>query len=57
MEQNPYAPPEARELATDKNSLEYAGFWIRVVASIIGSVLILLVTMPILIGIYGMAYL
>lgn len=57
MEQNPYAPPEARELATDENSLEYAGFWIRVVASIIDSVLILLVTMPILIGIYGMAYL
>ena len=57
MEQNPYAPPEASELATDENSQEYAGFWIRVVASIIDSVLILLVTMPILLGIYGMAYL
>ena len=33
MEQNPYAPPEASELSTDENSLEYAGFWIRVVAS------------------------
>ena len=26
MEQNPYAPPEARELTTDENSLEYAGY-------------------------------
>ena len=57
MEQNPYAPPEARELSTDDNSLEYAGFWIRFVASVIDSILIMLVTMPVLIGIYGMAYL
>lgn len=57
MEQNPYAPPEASELSTDENSLEYAGFWIRVVASIIDSVLILLVTIPLLLWIYGMAYL
>lgn len=35
---------------------EYAGFWIRVFASLIDTVLIMLVTLPPLIGIYGMEY-
>ena len=34
----------------------YAGFWIRVVATIIDSVLIVLLTMPALYGIYGDQY-
>ena len=34
---------------------EYAGFWIRVGASIIDSILILIITTPILISIYGPA--
>lgn len=35
---------------------EYAGFWIRVGAALIDTVLIMLVTIPPLIGIYGMEY-
>lgn len=38
------------------NELEYAGFWVRTGASIIDSVLILLVTFPLLISVYGWAY-
>jgi uncharacterized RDD family membrane protein YckC len=38
------------------NGNEYAGFWIRVVAALIDTVLIMLIIMPILIGIYGSAY-
>lgn len=35
---------------------EYAGFWIRVVAALIDSLLVLIITLPPLIGIYGMKY-
>jgi len=35
---------------------EYAGFWIRVGASIIDTVLLLCVTFPLLIAIYGWSY-
>jgi uncharacterized RDD family membrane protein YckC len=38
------------------DSLEYAGFWIRVGASLIDTVLILCVTFPLLIAIYGWTY-
>jgi uncharacterized RDD family membrane protein YckC len=36
--------------------LEYAGFWIRVGASLIDTVLLLMVTMPVLIWAYGWEY-
>ena len=36
---------------------QYAGFWIRVVAAVIDTVLILLVIMPLLLSIYGRNYL
>ena len=36
--------------------LEYAGFWIRVVAALIDTLLFLIVTIPVLIAIYGWAY-
>jgi uncharacterized RDD family membrane protein YckC len=36
--------------------LEYAGFWVRVGASLIDTVLLLMVTMPLLIWIYGWDY-
>lgn len=39
------------------SNLEYVGFWKRVGASLIDTVLLLLVTMPILLSIYGWAYL
>jgi len=39
-----------------EQGVEYAGFWIRVGASIIDSLLILLVTLPLLGSIYGWDY-
>jgi uncharacterized RDD family membrane protein YckC len=39
------------------NEQKYAGFWIRVVASLIDTVLIFLVILPFLIAIYGKEYL
>lgn len=41
----------------DDQGFEYAGFWARTGASIIDSVLVMLVTIPLLISIYGWAYL
>lgn len=40
----------------DESEVEYAGFWIRVVATLIDTLLILLVTLPLLIAIYGWGY-
>lgn len=37
--------------------MEYAGFWIRVWASVIDTVLIAVITIPILLAIYGTQYL
>lgn len=57
-EHNPYQAPKA-EAALEEHSRrepEYAGFWVRVVASIIDSVLMVAITMPILMSIYGSAY-
>lgn len=36
--------------------MEYAGFWIRTWASIIDAILMILITFPLLISIYGWAY-
>lgn len=41
----------------NEDELEYAGFWIRVGAAIVDSILILLITLPPLIWIYGWKYL
>jgi uncharacterized RDD family membrane protein YckC len=38
------------------DSLEYAGFWVRVGAALIDTLLILCVTVPVLVAIYGWAY-
>ena len=44
-------------MATKENhDLEYAGFWIRVWASIIDTILIAIITIPILLAIYGTQY-
>lgn len=44
-------------MATKENhDIEYAGFWIRVWASIIDTVLIAIITIPILLAIYGTQY-
>ena len=39
-----------------KQELEFAGFWIRIWATIIDSILIMLITLPLLISIYGWDY-
>jgi uncharacterized RDD family membrane protein YckC len=36
--------------------VQYAGFWLRVAASIIDSVLLLAITLPLLVSIYGWEY-
>lgn len=40
----------------DTSELEYAGFWIRVWASVIDSVLVAVIIFPLLTAIYGAAY-
>jgi uncharacterized RDD family membrane protein YckC len=38
------------------DSLEYAGFWVRVGAALIDTLLIVCITVPVLVAIYGWAY-
>ncbi|QCU72652.1 RDD family protein [Luteimonas yindakuii] len=38
------------------DEMEYVGFWARVGASIIDYILVLLITLPLLLGIYGTGY-
>ena len=40
----------------NKSDVEYAGFWIRVGASMIDTLLIMVITFPLLISIYGWNY-
>lgn len=40
----------------EDSSLEYAGFWVRTGATIIDSVLVIIITFPILVSIYGWKY-
>ncbi len=39
-----------------EQEFEYAGFWVRVVATLIDTVLLVVITFPLLISIYGWAY-
>jgi len=55
-EENVYQPPGSDVEFKDDFDLSYAGFWIRVLASIIDTVLILLVTAPLLLAVYGADY-
>lgn len=41
----------------EESEIEYAGFWIRVGATAIDTILILMITLPFLIWIYGIEYL
>lgn len=40
----------------EEQKVEYAGFWVRALAAIIDSILIILITFPILVYIYGWEY-
>ena len=54
---NPYHPPHAPVEDIDASGeVEYAGFWIRVGAALIDTVIILAVTWPLLLALYGWAY-
>lgn len=53
---NPYAPPESQVEAPDL-PLQYVGFWLRTLATLIDTVLIMLLTFPLLLMVYGAAYL
>lgn len=41
---------------TENNELEYAGFWIRVWASILDTILMSFITVPVLVSVYGSDY-
>lgn len=49
---NPYQSPQADMHHNDDTEYEYAGFWIRVLASIGDSILLFIVLMPILVILY-----
>ena len=55
---DPYAAPESSVVGEGQAAVEpeYVGFWMRVVASIIDTILIMLVTTPILFAVYGADY-
>jgi len=59
---DPYKPPVAPVGSTPQgegtlaDGIEYVGFWARVGAALIDSILLLLVTLPLLLAIYGWAY-
>ena len=42
------------ENETEQNKYEYAGFWIRTGASIIDGILLAMITIPIMIMVYGL---
>lgn len=57
MSTNPYTPPQAEVADVEPHGEpRYVGFWPRVGAALIDTVLILLVTFPLLLAIYGWAY-
>ena len=60
MSNNPYAPPTSRvddPRPRSADDYEYGGFWLRFCAAIIDSILLGLITTPLVFAVYGMAYL
>jgi len=51
--ENIYKAPESGLKVETNDPLEYAGFWIRVGAAIIDTIMILVVTLPLLYMVYG----
>ena len=52
---DPYKSPES-EVNEPAQEVEYVGFWLRVAASIIDSIIIVFITTPVLFAIYGDEY-
>lgn len=57
MTHNPYQAPQSYDIENDDIEYEYAGFWIRVLASIIDGVVVMLVVFPLgfIAGMLGLA--
>ena len=55
--ENLYEAPKSNLTVENEEELEYAGFWIRTLAALIDTVLLILLTFPLLYLIYGEAYL
>jgi uncharacterized RDD family membrane protein YckC len=55
---SPYAPPKARvsDVETLPTEVTYGGFWRRVGAAIIDSLIVMAITVPLLLWIYGSEY-
>ncbi len=54
---NPFSPPDTDlDRLAREATVEYVGFWPRVGASLIDSILMAMVTMPILYAVYGKTY-
>jgi uncharacterized RDD family membrane protein YckC len=57
MRPNPFAPPNAEVSDVHvSREIRYVGFWARVCAALIDTVLIVAVTLPLLLAVYGWAY-
>lgn len=52
---NPYQTPQA-ELAGEHQDVQYVGFWERVAASVVDTILLLMIIYPILFAVYGGSY-
>ena len=57
MSDDRFRPPSAAVADHVPSEFEYVGFWLRVGASMIDTVLLLLVTYPMLLAVYGIAFL
>ncbi|VUD62894.1 hypothetical protein TDB9533_03133 [Thalassocella blandensis] len=53
---NIYQSPSSDLEQTSEQQYEYAGFWIRVVASIIDTLIVMFITIPLLLLVYGKSY-
>lgn len=56
MSNNPYDTPQAELASAAPEDFVYVGFWPRAGASLIDSCWMLLITMPLLVAIYGWEY-
>ena len=58
MADNPYSPPETdpTPIPAGENVTVYAGFWVRFAATMIDSVLMMMITTPLLLAVYGSGY-
>jgi len=56
MTTNPYAPPNAPLAVPEATNVTYAGFWVRAGAGLLDGILIMVITGPLLLAIYGRDY-